>query len=369
MDCSARGLGQSNSKRSYLPQAYNDFIFAVIGEELGVVGALLVIGLFAAVLWVGLRVALRSTDPFLRMLSAVATLWIVLQALINIAYVVGLLPVTGLQLPLISAGGTSMLTTLLMFGLIAHAAYREPEARVSLDSSTSPRLVTRIFGRPRLGSDPRPVRAPKIRRPARPTPPADRPGVGAPRRPPPVSSDRRATAQKSVVEPALSVGEVLCSPACRFGFDRTVRLDVLAGQAGRHEPHHRDLDHASRHVPSCVRSPARCVSTVVVVPVRVGRGVAAMRYRLDDVTDVTRGWSARYLCRGFSSPLTDGPIRELRSQVLGRRLQFVHRGVRGRDSNVCAGQPAVEVVDRGRLRCELLGGAQIVGEPVHTVEG
>lgn len=165
-----QGLGQSNSKWSYLPQAYNDFIFAIIGEELGAVGALLVIGLFAAVLWVGLRVALRSTDPFLRMLSAVATMWIVLQAFINIAYVVGLLPVTGLQLPLISAGGTSMLTTLLMFGLIAHAAYREPEARVSLDSSTSPRLVTRIFGRPRVGADPRPVRAPKIRRPARPDP-------------------------------------------------------------------------------------------------------------------------------------------------------------------------------------------------------
>ncbi|MGW4019429.1 FtsW/RodA/SpoVE family cell cycle protein [Rhodococcus ruber] len=167
-----QGLGQSNSKWSYLPQAYNDFIFAIIGEELGAVGALLVIGLFAAVLWVGLRVALRSTDPFLRMLSAVATMWIVLQAFINIAYVVGLLPVTGLQLPLISAGGTSMLTTLLMFGLIAHAAYREPEARVSLDSSTSPRLVTRIFGRPRVGAAPRPVRAPKIRRPARPDPTA-----------------------------------------------------------------------------------------------------------------------------------------------------------------------------------------------------
>ncbi|WKX02114.1 putative lipid II flippase FtsW (plasmid) [Rhodococcus aetherivorans] len=165
-----QGLGQSNSKWSYLPQAYNDFIFAVIGEELGAVGALLVIGLFAAVLWIGLRVALRSTDPFLRMLSAVATMWVVLQAFINIAYVVGLLPVTGLQLPLISAGGTSMITTLLMFGLIAHAAYREPEARVSLESTTSPRLVTRLFGQPRVGDNPRPARAPQIRHSTRPDP-------------------------------------------------------------------------------------------------------------------------------------------------------------------------------------------------------
>lgn len=144
-----KGLGQSDSKWSYLPQAYNDFIFAIVGEELGAVGALAVIGLFAGVLWIGLRIAMRSTDPFLRMLSAVATLWIVVQACINIGYVVGLLPVTGLQLPLISAGGTSMLTTLAMFGLIAHAAYREPEALISLGSDTSNPLLTRIFGHPR----------------------------------------------------------------------------------------------------------------------------------------------------------------------------------------------------------------------------
>ncbi|WP_072690826.1 putative lipid II flippase FtsW [Rhodococcus marinonascens] len=142
------GLGQSDAKWSYLPQSYNDFIFAVIGEETGLIGALSVLGLFAAVLAVGMRISRRQRDPFLKVLVAVATTWIVAQAFINIACVVGLLPVTGLQLPLISAGGTSMLSTMVMFGLIAHAALREPEAVASL--SNGPRnLSVRVFGAPR----------------------------------------------------------------------------------------------------------------------------------------------------------------------------------------------------------------------------
>lgn len=176
-----KGLGQSDSKWSYLPQAYNDFIFAIIGEELGAVGAMAVIGLFAGVLWVGLRIAVRSTDPFLQVLSSIATVWIVMQAFINIAYVVGILPITGLQLPLISAGGTSMLTTLLMFGLIAHAAYREPEALVSLESNTHPLLITRIFGRPRIL--PSPVSSRKTRRRTPPPPHAGPARTGSARTP------------------------------------------------------------------------------------------------------------------------------------------------------------------------------------------
>ncbi|MGC0362464.1 cell division protein FtsW [Rhodococcus sp. 27YEA15] len=146
-----QGLGRSDAKWSYLPQAHNDFIFAVIGEELGLVGALAVVGLFAAVLIVGLRIATRSVDPFLRTMTATATTMIVVQAVINIAYVVGLIPVTGLQLPLISAGGTSMITTLLMFGLIAHAAYREPAAVASFESARNG-WTRRVFGRPRFGA-------------------------------------------------------------------------------------------------------------------------------------------------------------------------------------------------------------------------
>ncbi|MCK0092899.1 putative lipid II flippase FtsW [Rhodococcus sp. HNM0563] len=136
-----RGLGQSRAKWSYLPNAHNDFIFAIIGEELGFIGGLAVIGLFALFAYVGLRIAMRSVDPFLRLFTATATVWIIGQAFINIGYVVGLLPVTGLQLPLVSAGGTSTATTLLMFGLIANAARHEPEAIAALHAGQDGRLA------------------------------------------------------------------------------------------------------------------------------------------------------------------------------------------------------------------------------------
>ena len=126
------GLGQGTAKWNYLPNAHNDFIFAIIGEELGLVGAvglLLLFGLFA---YTGMRIARRSADPFLRLLTATTTLWVLGQVFINVGYVVGLLPVTGLQLPLISAGGTSTATTLLMMGVITNAARHEPEAVAAL---------------------------------------------------------------------------------------------------------------------------------------------------------------------------------------------------------------------------------------------
>ena len=129
-----RGLGQSVAKWNYLPNAHNDFIFAIIGEELGFVGCAVVIGLFAVFVYTGLRIAARSIDPFWRLLSATATTWIVGQAMINIGYVIGLLPVTGLQLPLVSAGGSSLAITLFMFGVIANAARHEPEAVAALNS-------------------------------------------------------------------------------------------------------------------------------------------------------------------------------------------------------------------------------------------
>jgi cell division protein FtsW len=142
------GLGQSDSKWSYLPQAYNDFIFAIIGEELGLIGALIVVAMFAGIVYFGLRVAARNSDPFLKIIAGVSTTWIVLQAWINIGYVVGLLPVTGLQLPLISAGGTSMITTMVMFGLLLHAAYREPHALASHSSAPIRTRMHRVFGNP-----------------------------------------------------------------------------------------------------------------------------------------------------------------------------------------------------------------------------
>ncbi|MGV7326196.1 putative lipid II flippase FtsW [Mycobacterium persicum] len=126
------GLGQGVAKWNYLPNAHNDFIFAIIGEELGFIGALGLLGLFGLFAYTGMRIARRSADPFLRLLTATVTLWVLGQAFINIGYVIGLLPVTGLQLPLISAGGTSTATTLSMIGVIANAARHEPEAVAAL---------------------------------------------------------------------------------------------------------------------------------------------------------------------------------------------------------------------------------------------
>nr|WP_235916280.1 putative lipid II flippase FtsW [Spelaeibacter cavernicola] len=135
-----RGLGQSRAKWSYLPNSHNDFIFAIIGEELGFVGCAVVIGLFALFAYTGIRIAMRSADPFLKLLASTATTWIVAQAFINIGYVVGLMPVTGLQLPLVSAGGSSLAITLLMFGIIANAARHEPEAIAALHSGQDGRF-------------------------------------------------------------------------------------------------------------------------------------------------------------------------------------------------------------------------------------
>lgn len=141
------GLGRSTSKWSYLPNAYNDFIFAVIGDELGIAGSLSVIALFAAVVVLGLRIAQRCADPFLSLVTAVATTWIGAQAAINIGYVVGLLPVTGLQLPLISYGGTSTALMLFVFGLIANAARHEPRAIATVEKTGGGR-ITRLLRLP-----------------------------------------------------------------------------------------------------------------------------------------------------------------------------------------------------------------------------
>ena len=134
------GLGQSTAKWNYLPNAHNDFIFAIIGEELGFVGAVALLCLFGLFAYTGMRIARRSADPFLRLLTATATLWVLGQVFINVGYVVGLLPVTGLQLPLISAGGTSTATTLLIIGIMTNAARHEPEAVAALRAGREDRM-------------------------------------------------------------------------------------------------------------------------------------------------------------------------------------------------------------------------------------
>ena len=134
------GLGQGTAKWNYLPNAHNDFIFAIIGEELGLVGALGLLGLFGLFAYTGMRIARRSADPFLRLLTATTTMWVIGQSFINVGYVIGLLPVTGIQLPLISAGGTSSATTLLMIGMMANAARHEPEAVATLRAGRDDRM-------------------------------------------------------------------------------------------------------------------------------------------------------------------------------------------------------------------------------------
>ncbi|GAA4746986.1 putative lipid II flippase FtsW [Gordonia alkaliphila] len=141
------GLGQSTAKWSYLPNAHNDFIFAILVEETGLVGGMIVVGLFLLLGWVGMRIARRSADPFLRLLTATITVLITTQMFINVGYVVGLLPVTGIQLPLMSQGGTSMLTMLTMLGLLASAARHEPDAVAAL-SGTKAHGLSRLLHLP-----------------------------------------------------------------------------------------------------------------------------------------------------------------------------------------------------------------------------
>jgi cell division protein FtsW len=113
------GLGESKLAGGlYLPNAWNDFIFAIIGEEFGFVGAGLVIGLFVLLAYAGVRTALRAPDTFGALLAAGITAWLCFQAFVNIAVVVALLPVTGITLPFISAGGSSLVVSFAAAGIL-----------------------------------------------------------------------------------------------------------------------------------------------------------------------------------------------------------------------------------------------------------
>jgi cell division protein FtsW len=112
------GLGESRQKLFYLPEAHTDFIFSVIGEELGLAGALLVLGLFGVVAARGFRVAARHTDRFGSLLAFGVTLLLVLQCLVNVGVVLGCLPTKGLALPFVSYGGSAMVTALAAVGVL-----------------------------------------------------------------------------------------------------------------------------------------------------------------------------------------------------------------------------------------------------------
>jgi cell division protein FtsW len=118
------GLGSSISSWGYLPNAQTDFIFAIIGEETGLVGSVVVAGLFATLAVVGIRIACRSSDGYLALVAAGITAWLTSQAIINIGAVVGLLPVTGVPLPFVSFGGSSLVIALFASGVLAAIAKR-----------------------------------------------------------------------------------------------------------------------------------------------------------------------------------------------------------------------------------------------------
>ncbi|MDN3350976.1 putative lipid II flippase FtsW [Actinomadura sp. DC4] len=126
------GLGEGRAKWNYLPHPETDFIFAIIGEELGLIGTLVVLGLFGLLAYAGLRIARRVKDPFMQLAAAGATAWLAVQAIVNIGAVIGVLPITGIPLPLVSYGGSALIPTLIVLGMLLSFAKREPGARQAL---------------------------------------------------------------------------------------------------------------------------------------------------------------------------------------------------------------------------------------------
>jgi cell division protein FtsW len=119
-----RGLGESKQKLFYLPEPHTDFIFAILGEELGFVGAVVTVALFGLLLWRGIRVGLRVADPFGALLAFGVTALLVNQAVVNLGVVVGLFPTKGLPLPFVSSGGSSLLVAMAAVGLLLNVSQR-----------------------------------------------------------------------------------------------------------------------------------------------------------------------------------------------------------------------------------------------------
>jgi len=132
-----QGLGQSREKWSYLPERHNDFIFAILGEELGLLGALLVLLLFGVLAVAMTRIIRRHTDPVAQIATGAIAAWVLGQALINIGVVIGLLPVLGVPLPLVSAGGSALITTMIALGVVVSFARTEPGAAEALAARPS----------------------------------------------------------------------------------------------------------------------------------------------------------------------------------------------------------------------------------------
>jgi cell division protein FtsW len=120
-----RGLNEGLQKMLFLPEPHNDFLFAVIGEELGLIGASCVLLCFAVIAWRGLRIALRTEDAFGGFVALGLTAMICIQALINMSVVLSLMPTKGIPLPLLSSGGSSLLASLIAVGVLLNISQHQ----------------------------------------------------------------------------------------------------------------------------------------------------------------------------------------------------------------------------------------------------
>ena len=151
-----KGIGASQQKWGNLPEAHTDFIFAVLGEELGLVGTILVLVLFLTIAYAGLRVAVETQDLFIRYATAGVVMWLMAHVVINIGMVLALLPVIGIPLPLVSYGGSSLVPELVALGLVIGFARSEPSAAGVLRQ----RREERMRGRSAVNAGARPRRQP-----------------------------------------------------------------------------------------------------------------------------------------------------------------------------------------------------------------
>ncbi|MRX72924.1 putative lipid II flippase FtsW [Bacillus lacus] len=124
-----KGLGMSYQKYGYLPEAHTDFIMAVIAEELGMIGILAVIIFFALILWRGMIITLSLKDPFQKLLTIGLTFQLTIQAIVNLGAVSGMLPITGITLPFVSYGGSSLLVSMLIAGLLLQLGIASKNSR------------------------------------------------------------------------------------------------------------------------------------------------------------------------------------------------------------------------------------------------
>ncbi len=138
-----KGLGASQQKWGNLPEAHTDFIFAILGEELGLVGTLLVLVLFLTIAYAGLRVAREAQNLFVRYTTAGIVIWLMAHMIINIGMVLALLPVIGIPLPLVSYGGSSLVPELVALGLVIGFARSEPNAAGELSRRRGERRARR----------------------------------------------------------------------------------------------------------------------------------------------------------------------------------------------------------------------------------